>query len=187
MENFSSLKKYSLFLVLLLSTSLTKAQHTQFELFGLNSCANKVEKIEFYELKMGDTKIKPADTTGVCWLKDGIYELIWVMANFTLYEEFPYKIKIMPSEKYKADTLKLESINKCYEVIASNSWSGFCYCGEPCDGFLIDCYKNGNKRVEGHFNKGKPKGKIVYYSPDGKINSIEIYNRKGVLKKTMYF
>ena len=185
MENFSSLKIHSLFLVALLSISLTNAKNSQFELFGLNPCTNEVEKIKFYELRNGDVRIKPTDTTGICRIEDGDYELVWVMANFTLNEEYPYKVKITSSKKYGADTLRLEAISKCYEVIASNPWSGFCCCGEPCEGYQVDYYKNRNKRIEGNFNKGKPKGKIVYYQPDGKISYVEVYSRKGILKKTV--
>ena len=185
MENFSSLRIFSLFLTVFLSISLTNAQTCQFELFGLNPCNNKIEKIQFYELKKGEYKIKPTDTTGVCVLKEGEYELVWVMANYTLNENIPYKIQVSSSESYKADTMRLEALNKCHEVIASKPWSGFCYCDEPCDGYQVDYYKNGNKRIEGTFKKGKPKGKVVYYHPDGTINYIEIYNRKGKHKKTV--
>ncbi len=185
MENLSSLRIFSLFFTVFLSATLTNAQTCKFELLGLNPCNNKIEKVLFYELKNGDIKIKPDDTTGICSLEEGVYELVWVMANYTLDESVPYKIQILASENYNADTLRLEVLNKCHEVIASKPWSGFCYCDEPCEGYQVDYYKNGNKRIEGNFKKGKPKGKVVYYHPDGAINYTEVYSKKGKLKKTI--
>lgn len=185
MENFSSLRIFSLFITVFLSVTLANAQTCQFELFGLNPCNESIERIQFYELTRGEEKIKPTDTTGICILEEGEYELVWVMANYTMSGNTTYKIQISASEKHKTDTLRLEVLNKCHEVVASKPWDGFCYCGIPCDGYQVDYYKNGKKRIEGNFKKGKPKGKVVYYHPDGAINYIEIYSKKGKFKKTV--
>lgn len=186
MENFSSLKVFGAILLTLHISNVSSAQTCRFELLGLDPCNGNIENIQFYELKKGELKIKPRDTTGICIIEQtGEYELVWLMSNYTLKTNAPYKIFIDSSDEHYSDTLRLESISPCHKVIASNPWSGFCNCGEACDGYQVDYYKNGNKRLEGNFKQGKAVGKIIYYLRDGSIDYVEKYNKKGKLKKTI--
>lgn len=186
MENLSSLKILWIMLASFLLCNEAYSQVHQFRLFGFNPCNDKTEKIQFYELKKDNLKISPDDTLGICFLKEpGTYELVWVMANYTIEKDNPIKIVVDFSKRQHADTIRLETIMPCHEVSTGRPWSGFCNCGEPCEGYQVDYYKNGSKRIEGNFKQGKPIGKLIYYKKDGSINYVEKYNKKGKLKRTI--
>lgn len=186
MEDLSSLKRFWVILAVLLFCNEAYTQNHQFTLFGLNPCNGKIEKLQFYELQKGDIKISPHDTSGICQLAEpGVYELVWVMANYTIKNNNRFKVIIDFSKKYNSDTLRLEAITACHEVIPGKPWSGFCNCGQPCEGQQVDYYNGGNKRIEGNFKHGRPIGKLFYYNNNGSINYVEKYNKKGKLKKTI--
>lgn len=51
-------------------------------------------------------------------------------------------------------------------------------CLDECNGFLVDYYPDGNKRLEGKFMDGFPIGKLIFYNPDGSIQKVEKHKRK---------
>ncbi len=63
----------------------------------------------------------------------------------------------------------------------SNRWT-YLNCDEVCSGKEIDYYKNGNKRLEGNFENGKPIDITIYY-PKGNIETRTFFE-KGTLKYT---
>lgn len=86
----------------------------------------------------------------------------------------------------KSDTINFGKIHMCSEFDNITN-GGFCYCDELCNGYCIDYYPDGNKRIEGEFKKGIPIGKLIYYGKNGYIDYIQKYSRKGKLKKTINY
>lgn len=154
------------------------AREIQFMLHGLNPCTGKVENVSFYSLKK-EAIYSPKDSTGTCILPDtGIYTLTFFdeNKNYT-FKEF----------KTYSDTLRLPTIQFCQELTTRVLFSGYCCCGILCEGKQVDYYSNGNKRIEGSFNKGKPIGKLNFYYSTGQLKLVEKYNKRGkLLKKIQY-
>ena len=63
----------------------------------------------------------------------------------------------------------------------SQRWT-YLNCNKTCEGKETDYYSNGNKRLEGSFENGKP-SEIKFYRENGTIESQEIYEL-GTLNKT---
>jgi hypothetical protein len=88
----------------------------------------------------------------------------------------------------KDSMVKLVELPKLSNFFTGNSLNydeRYFICEQICDGYCVDYYDNGNKRVEGYFVKGLPKKKLVYYNPDGTKEYIEKYSKKGTLIKTI--
>ncbi len=82
----------------------------------------------------------------------------------------------------KNDTIKIPKIlfgggNELH----SQRWT-YLNCNKICEGKESDYYSNGNKRLEGIFESGKP-SEIKFYRENGTLESQEIYNL-GTLNKT---
>ncbi len=56
-------------------------------------------------------------------------------------------------------------------------------CNNLCEGYCIDYYRNGKKKLEVFFKQGTPQGKLYFYRNDGTVLKIQKYDKKGVLKK----
>jgi hypothetical protein len=76
------------------------------------------------------------------------------------------------------DTIIFESI---YETIIAKKKSRRLWlcCDEECNGYQVEYYENGRKKMEGIFKKGNPVGNINYYYKDGKKQRTLYYNGKG--------
>lgn len=57
-------------------------------------------------------------------------------------------------------------------------YSVYLDCSGLCEGYCVDYYKNGNKRLEGNFSNGRPLGKLIFYDESGNISYIEKYSKK---------
>lgn len=82
----------------------------------------------------------------------------------------------------KTDTIKIPKIlfgggNELH----SQSWT-YLNCNKICEGKETDYYFNGNKRLEGIFENGKP-SEIKFFRENGTLESQEIY-KLGTLNKT---
>ncbi len=99
---------------------------------------------------------------------------------FTLYNQELYTSNFSSN----SDTIAFGKIYICSEKDDITK-VGFCCCDQLCNGYCVDYYKNGTKRIEGNFVEGVPRGKIIYYKPNGTINFIEKYSKSGKLKKTI--
>ena len=83
------------------------------------------------------------------------------------------------------ETLTIPKLTRFIDTDAP--WSNntrYMDCGGLCNGYKVDYYDNGNKRLEGSFIEGRPVGKVAHYNEDHTVKYIEIYNKKGKCKKT---
>lgn len=154
---------------------LLDAQEITFRLFGYDQCTNSYEKIELITLEKDNQYFMAEDTTWEIKLKEpGLYLLHTDIGLVEYYlDEF----------KTYSDTINIKYIYRCYTGTTRVSFTGFCCCEEKCNGYQIDYYTNGNKRVEGYFKKGRPIGKLFFYYSDGVIMEKYIATRKGKIKK----
>ncbi|MFZ2341027.1 MAG: hypothetical protein WAW07_15055 [Bacteroidales bacterium] len=173
-----NLKILVLSTVLAFSIKQALAQEIQFTLHGLNPCTGKIENVSFYSLKKGAI-YSPKDSTGTCAIPDtGMYTLTF------FDEDKHYTFKEF---KTYSDTLRFPAIQFCQELTTRVSFSGYCCCGTLCEGKQVDYYSNGNKRIEGFFNKGKPIGKLNFYYPTGQLKLVEEYNKRGKLLREIQY
>lgn len=158
------------------------SQGVSFTLNSYDPCSKEVKKINFFGLKKSDKIFSVDDTSGILLLKDtGIYVLSYAVEMIDS-SQLGKKYYIRATGNY-CDTLRLISIYSCLEATSHPRFIGYCCCNEKCEGFQIDYYANGNKRIEGNFIRGKPIGNLIYYNKDGSINYVEKYSKRGKLKK----
>ena len=85
------------------------------------------------------------------------------------------------------DTIELPRIMRKYSSELHNQTDlGFFECENLCNGEIVEYYKNGNVRMKGIFKNGNPKKELKKYNQKGELVEIEIYNRKGVYRKSKY-
>ena len=51
-------------------------------------------------------------------------------------------------------------------------------CNEPCQGFNQDRYQNGNLRIEGYFNEGKPIKDLNFYTESGQLKRKLVFQKR---------
>ena len=170
-------------------------QETTYNLMLKNQCNGKVERALLYELKKSGIEFVISDTIGTILLKEtGKYRLSALM--------IAEKIEVDIKKGKNVDTLQIVKIEEYVRTFShslnsktqkssksskpSNSIRYHC-CGETCEGNQIDYYNNGNKRIEGTFEKGLPKGKVTFYYPNGKVKEVRMYNEEGILEKEIKY
>jgi len=182
-DRFARINLITFFLLLSLQGF---SQDISFTLNSYNPCSKEVKKINFFGLKKSEEIFSVNDTSGILFLKDtGTYVLSYAIEMIDSFQ-LGKKYHIRAHGNY-GDTLRLTTIYPCLEAISHPRFIGYCCCNERCDGFQTDYYANGNKRIEGLFREGRPKGELKFYYPTGQIKQIEKYTRKGkFLKRNLY-
>lgn len=85
----------------------------------------------------------------------------------------------------KNDTIKIPKIMFAGgSELHSQRWT-YLNCDKICEGKETDYYSNGNKRLEGIFENGKP-SEIKFFRENGTLESQEIY-KLGTLNKTRVY
>ncbi|AXY74127.1 hypothetical protein D3H65_09145 [Paraflavitalea soli] len=164
--------------ILLFVQNCSYSQSVSFSLYGYNGCSAKTERIGLYFLKKDSTINTPVDSTGICLLQDtGVYKLSTLFFD----EQKTYSFHTFSSY---TDTIRIFSIQECSKL---HSFSGYCCCGKKCEGYQVDYYSNGQKRIEGTFEEGVPIGSLKLYNTDGSLKSIRKYSKKGKLKKEIVY
>jgi hypothetical protein len=87
----------------------------------------------------------------------------------------------------KTDTITVPKILfSLGNEVNSKRWI-YLNCENPCNGIEVDFFKNGNKRIEGKFDKGKPI-ELKKYRENGKIFSHAFYKNLEInFKQINYF
>ncbi len=175
------MKKIYIFIITtvwLFSLSQVNAQEVKFKLYGFNPCTRNIEAFSLFSLKK-EENYYPKDSSGICVLPDtGRY----ILNFFDEQKEYFFN-----EFKTYIDTLKIPSIQFCHELSTRVAFSGYCCCDSLCQGDQVDFYSNGNKRIEGHFNKGKPIGILNFYYSTGQLQLVEKYDNTGNLLKRIQY
>ena len=179
-------KRTVLLLMFLAMCCLVNSQQVMFTLFEKRMlCPEKVTKAELYSIRKGDFyhTVWGEDEYPLILPDTGIY----IIGD--IYGRENFKIHVDNFGTFN-DTTVVESIwidaylHKFHDVY----W--LC-CGVRCKGCQADYYSNGNIRLEGFFRKGRPKGGVKFYRPDGTLESIKFYrgkyNKGKALKHVIHF
>nr|WP_321230791.1 hypothetical protein [uncultured Psychroserpens sp.] len=95
-------------------------------------------------------------------------------------------IKINKYEKF-IDTILIPKIRFTTESTLHSSYWNYFNCDKICNGKEIDYYSNGNKRLEGIFEKGKPI-EITQFREDGIVETKNYYYlRRLNIKRREYY
>ncbi|QLE02029.1 hypothetical protein HX109_10860 [Galbibacter sp. BG1] len=168
-------KKHILCFLALFISIISIAQEIRFELFIRDNCNNTVQKVPSFNLRKNGIDFYPKNNDGVVILKEkGVYELS------TIYSDEVNKCSIENFGVIK-DTINMPIIKQCLEPTSNPRFVGYCCCNNECEGEKVDYYANGNKRLEGYFEKGKPIGKLKMYYSDGSLKQVDKYDKKGKL------
>jgi hypothetical protein len=153
------------------------AQGIRYSCFKKSVCANRTVQLKRFSLSNSDTTYR-SNESGICNVNRlGTY--------FLLTSEIDTGVE-PPKVEFKSfgdvqDTVQSWAmypilIQSYGDDLEPGDWV---YCDSRADGVKIDYYKNGQKRVEGKFKKGKPVSYIRYYDITGKVVNVEQYDKDG--------
>ena len=165
-----------------LQAPLSHAQSITFTLYLHDVCADTVGEHFSYSLHKGDSSYSPTYPNGTVYLSElGAYRLstVW-LEGYREYYFSEYTTII--------DTVKLASIYLCFEGgMHPPTWSGYCCCGERCEGNLVEYYSDGTKRMEGNFRNGEALGQVRSYYPNGQLYQRATYFPRGNLLRRITY
>ena len=171
------MKKSFYVVVLFLLSSISYGQEITLELYGRCFSTNSIIEIDFYTLRKDSLKIQvfPFDSGLVVLPEMGTYTASTSYTNHN--EEVTVTVK---NKGLNRDTITVNSIQEMLLICDTCEIEPYWYCcGEKCDGYLIDYYSNGNKRIEGLFKNGKAVGVLKSFLPTGMIYAIWFHDKKG--------
>lgn len=157
---------------------MTRGQEVKLNVVTFNPCNSTYENELLVDLVKGNKVFQISDTLGTFHLPEsGIYKLRFSCDFFRLVDSVKM-ITISSGQNY--DTLTRTTILKCVIVIADAGGDcGYFCCDKACEGYNVDYFDNGNKKLEGHFKKGNPVGQLIFYYPDGRKKEIHHYDKAG--------
>jgi hypothetical protein len=166
-----------LLLLFLLIQGHVKAQSLRYTCYKKSVCSNHPSQVKRFSLSNSDTTFR-SNESGVCYVnKLGSYFLLSSEIDTGVE---PPKVEIKAFDNIQ-DTVQTWAmypilIQSYADDIEPGDWL---YCDNKCDGVKIDYYKNGQKRVEGKFKKGKPVSYVRFYDSTGKVVNVEQYTKDG--------
>ena len=169
---------HGLLLQLIFLTS--QAQEIQFKCYLRSNCDGSFKELQNYQLQKKDFQYFSLNSGTIASLPDtGIY----ILRSYYLAVEGDSML-VYIGYGLNIDTIKQVDIYESIilhnnESTKEKAWSGWLCCGKKCEGFNVDYYNNGNKRLEGKFKKGKPVSDLKAYNGNGKLRYIEYYNKRG--------
>ncbi|NDV67882.1 hypothetical protein D0T66_03100 [Dysgonomonas sp. 25] len=156
------------------------SQDIQYKLYGKYLCNDSICTIDLYSLQKDQFKIYSTNDDLILLPDTGCYMLL------TSYTDPRDTIRVNISNfGLNSDTIIIMSIVEY--LSPSKNQGGWLCCEKKCEGYLVDYYNNGEKRIEGLFKKGRPVGEIRYYRINGSLMAIDYYNKKGHLIKSDFW
>jgi len=162
---------------------LTRAQTVKINFISFNPCNSTYEHEILCSLFKGGIEYKIADTLGTIFLPStGKYKL-----TLQFPEHYSVSDSIVVSKSgQNYDTLKKAKIIEWQHSMNSSAY--WC-CDRLCNGYNVDYYENGNKRMEGNFISGQPIGEFTVFYSNGEPKEVRFYDMdgKGILKGKQQF
>jgi len=168
---------------LLLRPAVIYGQEIKLNVSSFNPCNSTYERELLVTLSKDNKTFHISDTIGTILLPEpGDYRLRVSSNDLYRLTDSVKLVKIHPGQNY--DTLTRTTIIDCVGPLHRPDCGYFC-CNNLCEGYNVDYFDNGNKKLEGRFKKGFPVGQLIYYRPDGNRKEIHHYDKagKGRLKK----
>lgn len=153
------------------------AQSVHYTCYKKSVCSNRSSQVKRFSLSNSDTTYR-SDESGVCYVtKLGSYFLLSSEIDTGVE---PPKVEFTTFNNVQ-DTVQSWAmypilIQGYGDDLEPGDWV---YCDNRCDGVKIDYYKNGQKRVEGKFKKGKPVSYVRFYDTTGKVVNVEQFDKDG--------
>ncbi|MGH1337736.1 MAG: hypothetical protein ACRBFS_16570 [Aureispira sp.] len=116
-----------------------------------------------YNLEDEDKK----NYTGILLPQAGTYQLH--------YASTQAPILVTVHNKINRDTFFLQELRLIENPLSP--FSEFIYCDNPAQGAITTYYYNGNKRAQGHFEKGQPIDTIFYYRQNGDYDNLFVVSK----------
>lgn len=169
--------------IIILVIGITYSLNSQvtLSLYFYDPCSDTIEDLHNYVLKKDSSIYYSEAQSNIVKLPDtGNYELSTIYYD----ESLPYSVT---DPGIFMDTIRGKVVEFMYEPTSSPSRFGYYYCSKKCDGWIIDYYPGGKKRIEGSFKDGLPLGKLKIFYPSGQLKKVDKYSKRGKLKKrTLY-
>ena len=167
----------------------------ELDIYFYDECDNKIKKIDFHLLDSNFEEIGydefynlvNYDVTKPTVDSLGIYHLNATLEidNGNLGALVLGEIDIKSYKKY-TDTINIPRIRFVTPTyIHATEWDYY-NCSKLCDGYEIDFYGNGEIRLEGYFNNGKPY-EITEYREDGTLDSKEFFDVGNLRRKRIEY
>ncbi len=169
--------------ILLLCGLCAHGQEIKLNVISFNPCSSTYENEILITLFKHNEAFQISDTLGTILLPEtGEYKLKLFAKDFYRLTDSVKLIEIHQGQNY--DTLTRTTIVDCTGPIHGPDCGYFC-CDVLCEGYNIDYFDNGKKKLEGYFKKGFPVGQLILYRPDGTRKEIYHYDKdgKGILIK----
>jgi hypothetical protein len=153
-----------------------------------NPCDSTFDNELLVHLVKGNKKFYIADSLGTFHLPEtGVYALKAFDNNLYRMADSVKLLTIFFGQNY--DTLTRTTIMKGVAIVCvippqEPGW-GYVCCDKLCQGYNVDYFDNGKKKIEGYFKDGLPIGPLTFYNKDGNKIQVHHYDKagKGKLKK----
>ena len=187
--------KQLLTITFLFSFLLTEGQ-IEVEFHFKNQCESAVAKdsISFELQNLTTSESFYSEDSKVIIPSPGKYELFVTIRNGKYERSYEEKMEFQDSKKV-IDTLAIPKILFETDNDSKTDYSKYLKCEKVCDGYEVDYFENGKKRLEGNFLKGKAiwetefekDGSFTkyYYDKFDRYSRVESYDSKG--KLTEYY
>lgn len=167
----------SVLLLFLLLQGALKAQSVRYTCYKKSVCSNHASQVKRFSLSNSDTTFR-SNEQGICFVtKLGSY--------FLLTSEIDTGVE-PPKVEFKGFGIMQDTVQSwaMYPILTQSYGDDFepgdwVYCDNRCEGTKTDYYKNGQKRVEGKFKKGKPVSYVRYYDTTGKVVNVDQFDKNG--------
>jgi antitoxin component YwqK of YwqJK toxin-antitoxin module len=186
------MKKLLIF-IFLLGFLTAEAQIEVFYLFK-NQCELSIvqDSISFELQNLITDESFYSENSKVIITNTGKYELVVTINNGKYQRSFEEKIEFKDS-KTIIDTLEVPKILIEIDIDSETIYSKYFKCEKICDGYEVDYFENGNKRLEGNFKNGNAiweteferDGSSIkyYYDKLNRYTKWEYYDQDGNLKE----
>jgi hypothetical protein len=163
--------------ILFMGAMLVHGQGIKFNVISFNPCNSTYQNEMLVTLYKDNTSYRISDSKGTILLSDtGEYKMKVFSPKLFLLTDSLKTITIHGGQNY--DTLTKTTMVDCVRTWQGQACPYFC-CDHLCEGYNVDYYENGNKRVEGKFKMGIPVGQLIFYHPDGSRKEIRYYDTQG--------
>jgi hypothetical protein len=170
---------------------LTQAQ-IEVEFHFENQCQSTVIKdsISFELQNLATMESFYSEDSKVIIPSPGKYELSVTISNGKYERSYEEKMEFTDSQKV-FDTLTIPKILFETDNDSKTTYSKYFKCEKVCDGYEVDYFENGKKRLEGNFSKGKAiweteferNGSFIkyYYNKSDRYTRVVTYDSNGNL------
>ena len=156
----------------------------QINLFSKDQCSGAIEKLEYILLDSNSNCIP--DTldfeefrkfySNQVAVPKGVYGVSYgyEIDNTNSYSVRDYVFYDLSAVTVLNDTILIPKIRLGWSNALHSNKCYYFNCSRKCDGIEVDYYENGNRKLEGEFEKGIPK-RISSYRKDGSLKLVELF------------